>query len=117
MQAQFSAPSSLSANGEFLLRGKSRGHSAHISQEVEVHYRWHALHGRKVRRLYAEQRSGREVVVVGAEPGVAIVLATWMLDPAVCSTMSLGAPTIDISGLADLYRLLKALETPTKMLR
>lgn len=87
---------------------QSRGHSAHISQEVEVHYRWHALYGRKVRQLYAEQRSGREVVVVEAEPGVAIVLAAWMLDPAVCSTMSLGAPTINIAGLADLDRLLKA---------
>ena len=75
---------------------------------MEVHYRWHALYGRKVRQLYAEQRSGREVVVVEAEPGVAIVLAAWMLDPAVCSTMSLGAPTINIAGLADLDRLLKA---------
>src|ERR1700722_5641793 len=86
-----------------------RGHSAHINQDVEVHYRWHALHGRKVRQLYAEQRSGREVVVVEAGPGVAIVLAAWMLDPAVCATLSLGAPTIVIAGLADLDRLLKAL--------
>jgi hypothetical protein len=86
-----------------------RGHSAHINQEVEVHYRWHALHGRKVRQLYAERRSGREVVVVEAEPGVALVLAAWMLDPAICATMSLGAPTIDVAGLTDLDRLLKAL--------
>ena len=86
-----------------------RGHSAHINREVEVHYRWHALHGRKVRQLYAERRSGREVVVVEAAPGVAILLAAWMLDPTVCATMSLGAPTIDIAGLADLDRLLKAL--------
>jgi hypothetical protein len=56
---------------------------------VAVHYRWHALHGRKVRQLYVERRSGREVAVVEAEPGVAIVLAAWMLDPAICATMSL----------------------------
>src|SRR5215213_10296892 len=86
-----------------------RGHSAHINQEVEVHYRWHALHGRKVRQLYAERRSGREVVVVEAEPGVAIVLAAWMLNPTICATMSLSTPTIDVAGLADLDRLLKAL--------
>ena len=86
-----------------------RGHSAHINHEVEVHYRWHALHGRKVRQLYAERRSGREVVVVEAAPGVAIVLAAWMLDPTICATMSLGTPTIDVAGLADLDRLLKAL--------
>ena len=86
-----------------------RGHSAHISHEVEVHYRWHALHGRKVRHLYAERKSGREVVVVEAEPGVAIVLAAWMLDATTCATMSLGPPTVDVAGLADLDRLLKAL--------
>src|SRR5580698_8438371 len=87
----------------------SRGHSAHISREVEVHYRWHAFHGRKVRQLYTEQRSGRDVVVVEAAPGVAIVLAAWMLDPAICATMSLGAPTVDLAGLADVDRLLRTL--------
>src|SRR6202012_2164682 len=89
-------------------RGLLRGHSAHINQDVEVHYRWHALHGRKVRQLYAERRSGREVVVVEAAPGLAVVLAAWMLEPAVCATMSLGAPTVDVVGLADLDRLLQA---------
>jgi hypothetical protein len=86
-----------------------KGHSAHINREVEVHYRWHALYGRKVRQLYAERRSRRKVVVVEAAPGVAIVLAAWMLDPAICATMSLGTPTVDVVGLADLDRLLKAL--------
>src|SRR5246127_913709 len=82
--------------------GLLRGHSAHINQEVEVHYRWHALHGRKVRQLYAERRSGREVVVVEAAPGVAIVVAAWMLDPAVCATMFLGTPMIEVAGPARL---------------
>src|ERR1700723_993184 len=87
----------------------SRIHSAHINRDVAVHYRWHALHGRKVRQLYAERRSGREVAIVEAEPGVAIVLAAWMLDPAICATMCLGPPTVDIAALADLDRLLRAL--------
>ena len=87
----------------------SRVHSAHINQDVEVHYRWHALHGRKVRQLYAERRSGRDVAIIEAEPGVAIVIAAWMLDPAICATMSLGSPTVDIIGLTDLDRLLRAL--------
>jgi len=95
--------------GYFFWTMQLRGHSAHISQDVEVHYRWHALHGRKVRQLYAERRSGRDVAIVEPEPGVAIVLAAWMLDPVVCATMSLGAPTVDAAGLADLDRLLKAL--------
>ena len=42
---------------------------------MAVHYHWHALHGRKVRQLYVERRSGREVAIVEADPGVAIVLA------------------------------------------
>ena len=84
-------------------------HSAHINQDVKVHYRWHALHGRKVRQLYAERRSGRDVAIVEAEPGVAIVIAAWMLDPVICATMSLGSPAVDIAGLADLDRLLRAL--------
>jgi hypothetical protein len=87
----------------------SRVHSAHINQDVEVYYRWHALHGRKVRQLYAERRSGREAAIIEAEPGVAIVIAAWMLDPAICAAMSLGSPTVDISGLTDLDRLLRAL--------
>lgn len=88
--------------------GRLGDHSAHPSQEVEVHYRWHALYGRKVRQLYAERRSGREIAVVESEPGVAIVLAAWMLDPATCAEMSFGPPTIDLLSLADLHRLLKA---------
>src|SRR6202034_1749239 len=92
-----------------VFRAPSRVHSAHINKDVAVHYRWHALHSRKVRQLYAERRSGREVAIIESEPGVAIVLAAWMLDPAICATMSLGPPTIDVAGLADLDRLLKAL--------
>jgi hypothetical protein len=74
-----------------------------------IHYRWHALYGCRVRQLYAERRSGTEVVIVEAELGIAIVLAAWMLDPAVCAPMSLRPPIVDVAGLADLYRLLKAL--------
>jgi len=89
--------------------GRLRGHSAHISLEVEVHYRWHALYGRKVRQLYVERRSGREIVVVETEPGVAIVLAAWMLDPVACAALSFGPPAVDLAGLADLHRLLNIL--------
>ena len=75
---------------------------------MEVHYHWHALHGRKVRQVYTERRSDRDVAIVEAEPGVAIVIAAWMLDPTICAAMSLGSPTVDIIGLTDLNRLLRA---------
>jgi hypothetical protein len=40
---------------------------------------------------------------------VAIVLAAWMLDPAICAATSLGPPGADIVGLSNLHRLLKTL--------
>ena len=89
-------------------RTQLRGHSAHISQEVVIYYRWHALHGRGVRQLYTERRSGREVAVVESEPGVAIVVAVWMLDPVACSAMTLGTPAVDLLGLTNLHQLLKS---------
>jgi hypothetical protein len=73
-------------------QSQSPGHSAHVGQKVEIHYRWRALYGRRVRRQYVERRAGGEVVHVEAAPGVVIVVAAWMLDPAACAGMALGAP-------------------------
>jgi hypothetical protein len=87
-------------------RGQSPGHSAHIGQEVEVHYRWHALYGRRLRRQYVERRAGGDVVHVEVTPGVVIVVAAWMLDPAACAGMSLGAPRVKLAALAELHQLL-----------
>jgi len=44
-------------------------------REIVVHYRWHALYGRRVPRLYAERRSGLDVAMVEAVTDVAIVPA------------------------------------------
>ena len=85
---------------------QSRGHSAHVGQDVEICYRWHALYGRRVRCQYAEWRAGGEVVHVEAAPGVVVVVATWMLDPAACAGMTSGAPRVAFSALAELHRLL-----------
>jgi hypothetical protein len=86
--------------------GQSHGHSAHIGQEVEVHYRWHALYGRRVRRQYVERRAGGEVVHVEVAPGNVVVVAAWMLDAAACSGMELGTPLVTIAALAELHQLL-----------
>lgn len=64
--------------------------SAHIGQELEVHYRWHPLFGRRVKIRDVEQRGGGRVVHVEAKPGVVRGWRPWMLDHAVCSTMPLG---------------------------
>jgi hypothetical protein len=81
-------------------------HSAHVGQEVEVHYRWHPLYGRRVRQHYSELRAGSRIAYVEAAPGVVVVLAAWMLDPAACASMKIGAPHVDVAALSDLCDLL-----------
>src|SRR6478672_4282754 len=78
-------------------RWQSPGHSAHIGQEVEVHYRWHAHYGRRVRRQYVERRAGGDVVHVEVAPGNVVVVAAWMLDAAACAGMELGTPRVRLS--------------------
>lgn len=85
---------------------QSRGHSAHVGQEVEVFYRWHALYGRRLRRQYGEQRATGDVVHVEVAPGIVLVVAAWMLDAAACTGMELGAPRASMAALVNLHELL-----------
>jgi hypothetical protein len=87
-------------------RLQARAHSAHIGQEIEVHYRWHPLYGRRVKVRDVEERSGGRVVHVEAGPGIVRVMAAWMLDRAVCSAMELGEPRVTVAALCGLHRLL-----------
>ena len=73
---------------------------------MTIHYRWHALYGRTVRRLYSEKRTGIDVVLVEGEPGAAIVVTAWMLDPSVCASMTIGAPQVSLAALSELRHLL-----------
>ena len=86
--------------------GPLPGHSAHIGQAVEVHYRWHALYGRRVRCQRSEQRGAGPVVFLETAPGVVIVAAAWILDPAACAGMAIGAPRVAVSALDELHHLL-----------
>jgi hypothetical protein len=54
-----------------------------------VHYRWHLLHGRLVRRSYIGRRRAGDVVHVESLPGV----AARMLDPVACAGMEIGTET------------------------
>jgi hypothetical protein len=71
-----------------------------------VHYRWHPLHGRRVRRHYSEDRLAGRFVHVEVAPGVVTVIAAWMLDPVACAGMELGPPRVSVAALADLNQLL-----------
>jgi hypothetical protein len=35
----------------FFFQVQSRGHSAHIGQNVVIHYRWHPLYGQSARHI------------------------------------------------------------------
>ncbi len=87
-------------------RGRSAVHSARVEHEVEVHYRWHALFGRRVRERSSEVRAGVRVSYVEASPGVVISVPSWMLDRAACADLTLGDPHVDVAALVDLTRLL-----------
>jgi hypothetical protein len=60
----------------------------------------------EVRLHYSKIRVGARLNYVEGAPGVVIVLPSWMLDPAACAGMTLGAPQVDIAGLKDLRQLL-----------
>src|ERR1043165_4913253 len=55
----------------------SRIHSAHIGQEVDVHYRWHPLYGRRLRVEHIEQRASGRVIYVEVTPGTVMILQAW----------------------------------------
>ena len=86
--------------------GEGHGHSAHVGRDVVVHYRWHPLHGRRLRRHYGEDRRTGRFVHVETGPGVVVVVAAWMLDPAACAGMELGPPRASAAALAGLHDLL-----------
>ena len=65
-----------------------------------MHYRWHALYGRRVRRYYCEKRRGTDVVVVEGEPGKAIVIPAWMLNRRACAGLEIGEPQVSVLACA-----------------
>ncbi|ULR41970.1 hypothetical protein [Rhizobium sp. K102] len=80
-------------------------HSAHVGDEVEVHYRWHPYFGQKVSiRRVEERATGRFLKVLGPT-GVVIAISGWMIDPVVCRGMTMGTPRVDLATLIELNRL------------
>jgi hypothetical protein len=92
-------------------REQSRGHSAHIRQDVVVQYRWHPLYGQSVRRIQSERRASGELVHVELTPGAVTILPAWKLDPAYCAGLKVGAPQVSLAALCSLRELLIACES------
>ena len=87
-------------------------HSAHVGQELEVHYRYHPYFGRKVLVRRMEQRATGQFLSVQGPAGIVVSIAGWMLDPVICAGMTVGAPRVDLAALVELERLLIGRPTP-----
>jgi hypothetical protein len=90
---------------------QSRGHCAHIGQLATIHYRWHPLYGRSVRRILTERRTSGEVSHVELAPGNVIMVAAWKLDPITCASIKVGAPQVSLAALHNLHELLVTCES------
>jgi hypothetical protein len=89
-------------------------HSAHVGQELEVHYRHHPYFGRKVLVRRIEQRATGQFLRVQWPAGIVVSIAGWMLDPVICAGMTIGAPRVDVAALVELERLLIGTANPAQ---
>jgi hypothetical protein len=90
---------------------QSRGHSAHIGQDVIVHYRWHPLCGQSARRIQIEQRATGEFVHVELTAGIVTILPAWKLDAVYCAGHKVGPPQVSLAALYALHELLIGCES------
>jgi hypothetical protein len=91
-------------------------HSAHVGDEVEVHYRWHPYFGQKVSiRRVEERATGRFLKVLGPS-GVVVSISEWMIDRVVCGGMTMGLARVDLATLVELKRLVTSADKPALFL-
>src|SRR5207248_2460728 len=77
-------------------------HSAYRSQSVVVHYRWHPLHGQRLRVRQRLGRRGEQIVHLEVRSDVSWEIPVWMCDASICAAMSIGSPQISIEALNEL---------------
>jgi hypothetical protein len=73
-----------------------------------VAYRWHPLHGERLRLYQRTRRDGREILYVEVGAGVSREVPAWMCDAAACGAISVGPPEIGIGTLNELRAVLTA---------
>jgi len=81
-------------------------HSAHVGQDLEVHYRWHPCFGSKVHLRQVQEWADGRYVRVQIPTGAVVLMPSWMLDPLACAAMTAGPPKVDWAALIELKRLL-----------
>jgi hypothetical protein len=87
-------------------------HSAHVGQELEVHYPWHPYFRRKVLVRRVEERATGQFVQVKGPTGIVICIAGWMFDPVACAKLVLGTPCADLTTLLELKQALIGARMP-----
>jgi hypothetical protein len=80
-------------------------HSAHVGEEREIHYRWHAYFGLKVSVRRVEQHATGQFLKVEGPSGVVVSIPSWMIDPLICADKRSGQPQVDLAALSELRRL------------
>ena len=75
---------------------------------VVVEYRWHPLHGKKLRLFRRTVHGGAAVVHVEASGTISRELPAWMVDGSICGGMELGPAQVSIAALNELRRALDA---------
>jgi hypothetical protein len=76
-----------------------------------IHYRWHPLHGQRVRRIQSERRASGELVHVELTPRAVTILPAWKLDAIYCAGLKIGTPQVSLAALRTLRELLIACES------
>jgi hypothetical protein len=77
--------------------------SAHRTEHVVVHYRWHPLHGQTI-LVQRSLRHGREVWLCQQEHHTAAV-PVWMTDRVACAALSVGPVLVSVEALTALAAL------------
>src|SRR5689334_11261063 len=108
------AAAGIGASEQIIFSGLSQSsvHSAHVGQELEVHYRYHPYFGGKVLVRCVEQRATGRFLKVQGSAGIVVSIAGWMLDPVICGAMTIGRPRVDLAALVELRRLLMGVSKP-----
>ena len=82
--------------------------SAYRIGEIVVEYRWHPLHGKRVRLFRRAAHGGVAVIHVDpANDKVSRELPAWMVDSAICRAMEVGDPQVSLSALQELVKAIK----------
>jgi hypothetical protein len=84
-----------------------KSHSAYRSSFVDVEYRWHPLHGKRVRLVRRTVQGGTAVVHVDTGSEVSRELPAWMVDASICQGMELGPPQVSLAALNELRAVLR----------